>query len=50
MLVPLELLPEAGASMVSLTVVGLEGEDAPPVDDVPRPASSTLLNHARRSP
>ena len=30
----MELLPEAGASTVSLTVVGLEGEDAPPVEDV----------------
>ncbi len=30
----LELLPEAGASMVSLTVAGLDGADGPPVDDV----------------
>jgi hypothetical protein len=30
----IELLPEAGASMVGLTVAGLEGEAAPPVDDV----------------
>ena len=30
----IELLPEAGASTVSLTVMGLEGEDAPPVEDV----------------
>ena len=39
----IELLPEAGASMVSLTVAGLEGEDAPPVDDV-RDLLVTLLN------
>ena len=30
----IELLPEAGASTVRLTVIGPEGEDAPPVDDV----------------
>jgi hypothetical protein len=30
----LELLPEAGATMVSITVVGLDDGDAPPVDDV----------------
>ena len=30
----IELLPEAGASTVGLTVIGPEGEDAPPVDDV----------------
>ena len=39
----IELLPEAGASMVSLTVAGLEGDDAPPVDDV-RDLLVTLLN------
>jgi len=30
----IELLPEAGASTVSLTVIGVEGEDAPPVEEV----------------
>ena len=30
----IELLPEAGASTVSLTVMGLEGDDPPPVEDV----------------
>jgi hypothetical protein len=39
----IELLPEAGASMVSLTVAGLEGEDAPPVDEV-RDLLVTMLN------
>jgi hypothetical protein len=39
----IELLPEAGASMVGLTVIGPEGEDAPPVDDV-RDVLVALLN------
>lgn len=30
----IELLPEAGASMVGLTVIGVEGSDPPAVDDV----------------
>lgn len=30
----IELLPEAGASMVGLTVIGVEGSEVPAVDDV----------------
>jgi len=45
----LELVPEAGASMVTVTVAGVGGVPPPPVEDV-RDLWISMLNQLGRSP